>query len=459
MRNRPKIFIESFYPIAGPVVRRSVAASLRVMMRSFNQTLEHAFSWQGLKWRVEAIRTGRSFGEVVLLRSLIYRVEQVFLIHRETSLLLLHAGAEGAGRQDSDMIAGTLSAIQDFSRDSFQAGADAALEEFRVGDLEVWIAVGPRACLAAVIRGNPPRELHRNLEEALESAHTLKGSAMAGFTGDASVFETLRPELEACLKAQYEQPAKSEEKLTLAWLALGGAAAMVLAAAYFFLRTERRWDAFVQQLGAEPGIALTAEAHGWFSPSHVAGLRDPLAADPAPLARQAGLDPERIRFDWKDYLALDDTSVRRRFEQRFGAPEGTRIAVVDGAIEVSGTAPYEWIERVRRDSAQVPGVNALREREVKVSYDPALVLQRFRDAFPPPKDVTASFADGILHLSGSAAYEWIEPVRAGATRLAGITGLADQKLRVTYDPALVLQRFASRFSVPDTVKPRSRMAC
>ena len=40
------------------------------------------------------MRTGRSFAEVVMLRSLVYRVEQIFLIHRETSLSLLHVGDE-----------------------------------------------------------------------------------------------------------------------------------------------------------------------------------------------------------------------------------------------------------------------------------------------------------------------------------------------------------------------------
>ena len=43
---------------------------------------------QGLKWRVESIRTGRPFAEIVLMHSLLYRVEQVFLIHRETGLVL-----------------------------------------------------------------------------------------------------------------------------------------------------------------------------------------------------------------------------------------------------------------------------------------------------------------------------------------------------------------------------------
>jgi hypothetical protein len=134
IEKKPDTFVDALHPIIGPMVRRSIAESLRRLMQSLNQTLEHTFSWRGLKWRFEALRTGKSFA-VVMLRSLVYRVEQLFLIHRKTSLSLLHVTADSAIAKDSDLVAGMLSAIQDFARDSFATGEDAALEEFRVGEI------------------------------------------------------------------------------------------------------------------------------------------------------------------------------------------------------------------------------------------------------------------------------------------------------------------------------------
>ena len=224
IEKRPETFVDALHPIIGPMVRRSIAESLRRLMQSLNQTLEHTFSWQGLKWRFEALRTGKSFGEVVMLRSLIYRIEQLFLIHRKTSLSLLHVTADSAIARDSDMVAAMLSAIQDFVRDSFATGEDSALEEFRVGELQVWIAAGRYAYLAGVIRGNPPRELRTTLEDTIESIHILKGSALANFQGDAVVFESVRPELEACLRAQYTASKSSGGRHVLAWTILAGIA-------------------------------------------------------------------------------------------------------------------------------------------------------------------------------------------------------------------------------------------
>src|SRR5215831_16724295 len=117
IEKKPDTFVDALHPIIGPMVRRSIAESLRRLMQSFNQALEHTFSWRGLKWRFEALRTGKTFAEVVMLRSLVYRVEQLFLIHRKTGLSLLHVAVDPTVAKDSDMVAGMLSAIQDFARD------------------------------------------------------------------------------------------------------------------------------------------------------------------------------------------------------------------------------------------------------------------------------------------------------------------------------------------------------
>ena len=453
IEKRPQVFVDALYPIIGPVVRRSIAESMRALLQTLNQSLEQSFSWQGLKWRFEALRTGRSFAEVVMLRSLVYRVEQLFLIHRETSLSLLHLSADAAATQDGDMVAGMLSAIQDFTRDSFQTGSDEALEEFRVGELQVWIVPGAHAYLAAVIRGNPPRELRSTLEDAIESIHVLRGSALAKFNGDAAPFASLRSELEPCLRAQY-QPKKTSGSHRRAWIALAAGAGLLAAALIVGLRSEQRWRAVVRQLDATPGLAVTEAEHHWFRTSRIAGLRDPAVADPAEVVRAAGLDPGRIRFVWKDYLALDDASVLRRFVKRFGKPDGTELSLTNGALTVSGPVPYEWFERIERDGLQSPGVTSITEGDLRLTYDPAQALGRLRAAYPMPTGLKAAVANGTLFLSGTAPYEWLAPVRNGATKLPGIRQIDEGKLKITYDADLVLQRLRERFNLPDSVNAR-----
>ncbi len=82
VRKNPQPLVDAIFPVMGPAIRKAIATALNGMVQSLNQSLTHSLSVQGLKWRLEAWRTGKSFAEVVLLHTLLYRVEQVFLIHK-----------------------------------------------------------------------------------------------------------------------------------------------------------------------------------------------------------------------------------------------------------------------------------------------------------------------------------------------------------------------------------------
>ena len=196
-------------------------------------------------------------------------------------------------------------------------------------------------------------------------------------------------------------------------IAMAQFSALILAA-----QSKSKWKDFLGRLNAQPGLVVTDARQKWFSPSQVSGLRDASSADPAALAREAGLDPARIRFHWKEHLALDSASVRRRFEQRFGVPNETRIAIKDGVLEIAGSVPYEWLERVRREATLIPGVTSVVERDANIIYDPDLARKRFEQQFGLPDTVTAVVANGVLTLSGEASHRWLTRARAEAANVA-----------------------------------------
>jgi OOP family OmpA-OmpF porin len=74
----------------GPAIRKSISETMQQMLENLNQLLEESLSPKSLRWRFDAWRTGRSYSELVLLNTLEFSVEQVFLIHRKTSLLIHH---------------------------------------------------------------------------------------------------------------------------------------------------------------------------------------------------------------------------------------------------------------------------------------------------------------------------------------------------------------------------------
>ena len=253
VRRDPKPMADALFPVMGPAIRKAVSAALAGMVESFNRAIEDSLSWRSVQWRLEARRTGRSFGEVVLLKTLIYRVEQVFLIDRRTGLLLQHVQHGTEQVQDADMVSGMLTAIRDFAQDSFKTAEADSLESLQVGDLSVWIEAGPLAIVAAVIRGTAPREYRQTLQSAVEEIHLRFGEALQSFTGDATPFEDARSLLESCLELQY----RASERKPRTWGAWVLVAAVVLALAV--------WTALVYRsaaaLGALPGCASRPTWH------------------------------------------------------------------------------------------------------------------------------------------------------------------------------------------------------
>ena len=134
-----QVFVDVLFPVMGPAIRKAIAATIQGLIQNFNQILEQSFSIKGLRWRLEAFRTRRPFAEVVLLHTLVYQVEQVFLVHRESGLLIDHVVAKTAVTQNPDLVSGMLTAIKDFVQDSFGAAQEDTLDTFQVGRRKVRI--------------------------------------------------------------------------------------------------------------------------------------------------------------------------------------------------------------------------------------------------------------------------------------------------------------------------------
>lgn len=207
-----KILANALFPVIGPAIRKAIGTALNTMTQSLNQTLNHSFSPQSFKWRLEARQTGKSFAEVVLLRTLLYRVEQVFLIHKQTGLLLQHVVAGAVTTQDGDLVSAMLTAIKDFVLDSFNVEKDDSLETLHFGELTIWIEEGPQAILAGVIRGNAPKEIRSFFKDAIESIHLEQSHVLESFNGDTTPFKACKHYLEDCLVVQFELKESKKSK-------------------------------------------------------------------------------------------------------------------------------------------------------------------------------------------------------------------------------------------------------
>jgi OOP family OmpA-OmpF porin len=397
VRRNPRPLADALFPVIGPAIRKAIAASLSAMLESLNRTLGHSLSWRAVKWRITALRTGKSFAEVVLLNTLVYRVEQVFLIDRRSGLLLHHLQSGTGGVQDADMVSGMLTAIRDFARDSFRVSEEEALETLQIGDLTVWIEQGPYALLAVVIRGTAPPGLRVTMQETLERVHAFHGDALRDFNGDTAALEAAQPMLEGCLLAQY-QPDDRRGSVAL-WAVTG--ALVVLAAAWMFfaLSARARWNGYLASLRAEPGIVVVSAGRqdGRYL---VAGLRDPLARDPRTLLPQHELSDATVAGSWQLYQSLEPSFVLARARQVLRPPSSVSLELMDGVLKADGTASAEWIAS---SAALAPALAGVARYDASAALESA--LRRVRGQLE---------AVSVLFVRGSAT-----PVSGAESTLAG----------------------------------------
>jgi outer membrane protein OmpA-like peptidoglycan-associated protein len=379
IRKNPGTLVGILYPLMGSVVRKSIGESLDGTLQRLNQAFKHSFSWQGLRWRLEAFRSGSSFADVVLKHTVHFRVEHIFLIHRKTGLLIEHVAAPEVTAQDPQLVSGMLSAIQDFVRDSFEGTnktGGSGIDTLRLGDLLLWCEEGPFAFLAAVIRGNPPESLHAALRETLTNIHDQFRSPLEEFQGDS---ETLG-DLVTPLQRDLQQQERPREKRLSSWLWILPLVLLLLGGGWVIQRTivRLRVDAYVQRLREEPGIVV-ANAELRNGRWQISGLRDPLAADPAVLLSQSRLDSKRVAFHWESYQALNPAIVLRRLAASLNPPPSVSLSLKGDTVEVTGSVPQYWVERARTLVAALPAgspkvdLSALRDVQ-----DPEFI--RLRDA-------------------------------------------------------------------------------
>jgi len=357
VRKDPGTLADALFPVMGPAIRRSILETLRSFLESFNQVLDQSLSVKGLKWRLEALRTGRSFTEVALLHSLVFRVEQVFLIHKKTGLPIGHSVASAVAIQDPSLVSGMLSAIQDFVRDSFHTSQGQGINRMNVGDLDVWIEEGPYAILACVIRGIAPRDLRDRMAEVLENIHREYSVQLDQFDGDTVAFTAVNGEISRCLDQRYKENTKAK---SFGFVYAVAAALFLLVAGWLGWRAVQyaRWDRLVNALREQPGMVITSfgRENGRFV---VRGMRDPLAADPAQFIAASNVNPADGKFHWGGYYALDDSIVQQRAKSILSPPSTAILTVKSGVLLVAGAASANWVKDLQTRALLVPGVHSI----------------------------------------------------------------------------------------------------
>ena len=438
-RDDPQAYGDALYPVMGPAIRKSIMHALRTFTQQINEALEQSLTPQGLSWRIQAWRAGVPFGDFVVQKTLLYRVEQAYLISRENGLLVGHAQHEAARIKDSDAVSAMFTAIQDFVKESFSPDRTGRLESADMGEFTLWAVHGPHALLVCVIRGVPPRSLRTDLSAVLERIHFRYGDAIRTYSGDTASVPDVEEELAACLRLEAKQQTGTSKK-GLSWPLLIILIIIVGAIGYFavtgWLQAQQvaKLDAALTET---PGLYVTNIDRNR-QKILVRGLRDPLAPTVSAVAAAHGLSDAEIVAEMQAFQSLDPVLLVRRAVNRFGLPDGVSFAVEGSRLIVSGPAPVDWREEVAlayKTLAGIDDVEFTMSPEKEAVAAPVVDLEQVDEAAAAPV-VDQERLDAVVRELNGRAFYFESGTTLTAQSAEALTAYAEQLRAADADLAL-----------------------
>ncbi len=131
---------------------------------------------------IAALTAINVFGVFMVWQSSPTIVDEVFLMTND-GLLLKHYTRRLRPDQDTDIMAGMLTAVQNFIKESFDE-AGGRLNEIRFEHYDILISHGKNVVIAAIISTKKPERLRDQLKNATDDIEIQLGERIKAWSGD-----------------------------------------------------------------------------------------------------------------------------------------------------------------------------------------------------------------------------------------------------------------------------------
>ncbi len=152
IKNSQDAVVEALFPIIGKMIKKYIAHEMRLLSDQISQKTKEAFSFKNLFRKKRAKSTGVSDGDIALSDYATPRLMQLFVIEKNSGILISEYSPLSEGTVDKEMIAGMLTAIKSFVEDAFH-GKDQNLESIEYELYTIHVQNFYSYYIAAVVSG------------------------------------------------------------------------------------------------------------------------------------------------------------------------------------------------------------------------------------------------------------------------------------------------------------------
>lgn len=172
---------DALYPIIGGTILKYIAET----MQEINKKVEQAVSVEGITRKVKAKLQGVSEAELLMKETTPQTVKAVFLIQKESGLVISGVQQSEQEQLESDMVAGMLTAIRSFVNDCIaQSGNIAEIDAIEYGTSTIILEVAGSCYLAVVMQGEIRQWFKYKMRSILKNIVQEYGNEIKLFNGD-----------------------------------------------------------------------------------------------------------------------------------------------------------------------------------------------------------------------------------------------------------------------------------
>jgi len=205
IENNKEVMIDSLYPIMGGMISKYVSQALKEMMESINEKIEDGLSVDKYKRKIKSKITGVSETELLLKESADAHISSLFVIHKESGLLIAEGHISDKEIDDPHMVASMASAIKDFINDWIQNNeSNNEVQILSYANETLYIESAGSVYLVAFLDKEPDSELRAKINDLFASLVSKYATFFQKFEGDDSTPEVkaLSEKMTVYLQAQ-----------------------------------------------------------------------------------------------------------------------------------------------------------------------------------------------------------------------------------------------------------------
>ncbi|MCB0749924.1 MAG: hypothetical protein KDC52_00470, partial [Ignavibacteriae bacterium] len=130
--------IDILYPIMGQTIKKTVTEAIKDLYESINLKIDNALRKGIFSKKIKSTISGVSTSDLIIQESFPFLINEIFLIHEKSGLLISHVSSSQNDSTDADIISSMLSAIKNFVSESFKSDSESKdLYEIQYGDSKI----------------------------------------------------------------------------------------------------------------------------------------------------------------------------------------------------------------------------------------------------------------------------------------------------------------------------------